>query len=116
MVNWHKRDLELLNEVTEVVKYLYEQEKPLFVNKSRVGKTVGKLSLIEINLNKLPKTKLFLESHIESREGYQIRLLKWACKEVYKQDREFVRRWRVIGHAGIRDNISERAEKALQKK
>lgn len=29
MVNWHKRDLELLNEVTEVVKYLYEQEKPL---------------------------------------------------------------------------------------
>lgn len=26
-----------------------------------------------------------------------------------------MRRWGVIGHAGIRDNISERAEKALQK-
>ncbi|MBR9658027.1 MULTISPECIES: TnsD family Tn7-like transposition protein [Bacillus cereus group] len=113
-VDWGKRDLEILVRVKEVARKLYAIEKPVFVNKSRVGKEIGQLSLLEKLLDKMPKTKGFLEAHLETREEYQIRRIKWACKVIYKSNDEQVIEWKVRRLAGLRSNAGNKVEVALK--
>lgn len=85
-VDWEKRDLEILHLVKKAVKDLYAIEKPIYVNKSRVVKEIGQLSSLEKQLDKLPKTKTYLSKHLETREQFQIRRIKWACNKLYMED------------------------------
>ncbi|WP_180956641.1 TnsD family Tn7-like transposition protein [Bacillus canaveralius] len=112
-VDWEKRDLEVLDQVKRVVEELYAIEKPVYVNKSRIGKTIGQLSLIEKLLDKLPKTKAYLEKKLETREQYQIRRIKWACKKLYLDNQEQIVEWKVRRLAGFRDSVSVQVENAL---
>lgn len=72
-VDWEKRDLEILHLVKKAIKDLYAIEKPIYVNKSRVAKEIGQLSALEKQLDKFPKTKAYLNKHLETREQFQIR-------------------------------------------
>lgn len=112
-VDWQKRDLELLAKIKQAIKDLYAIEKPVYVNKSRVGKAVGQLSLLEKLLNKLPKTKAYLETHLETREQYQIRRIKWASKSIYENNDEKVAEWKVRRLAGLRKELSTFVENTL---
>ncbi|EMA6344099.1 TnsD family transposase [Bacillus cytotoxicus] len=113
-VDWGKRDSEILVMVKKAVQKLYAIEKPVFVNKSRVGKEIGQLSLLEKLLDKMPETKRFLEIHLETREEYQIRRIKWACKVIYKSSDEQVMEWKVRRLAGLRSNAGDKVEVALK--
>lgn len=112
-VDWQKRDLGILAQVKRAIKELYTIEKPIYVNKSRVGKLIGQLSLLEKLLNKLPNTKAYLEKHLETREQYQIRRIKWACQSLYENNDEQVAEWKVRRLAGLRKELSPFVENAL---
>lgn len=113
-IDWKKRDLKVLTQVKRVIKELYALEKPVYVNKSRVGKAIGQLSLIEKLLGKLPNTKGYLAKNLETREQYQIRRIKWACKELYAKNEEQVVEWRVRRLAGLRTGLGVIVENALR--
>ncbi|MBB6447891.1 TnsD family Tn7-like transposition protein [Bacillus benzoevorans] len=113
-VDWEKRDLEILTQVKQVIQELYSLEKPVYVNKSRVGKAIGQLSLIEKLLDKLPKTKAYLVQNLETREQYQIRRIKWACKKLYLEKEEQIVEWKVQRLAGLRKSLSVKVENALR--
>ncbi|MCM3181172.1 TnsD family transposase [Cytobacillus horneckiae] len=113
-IDWQKRDLELLAKVKQAIRDLYAIEKPVYVNKSRVGKTMNRLSLLEKLLDKLPRTKAYLEVHIETREQYQMRRIKWACKIIYENNDEHVMEWKVRRLAGLKKELSTSLEHALQ--
>ncbi|PLR75790.1 transposase [Bacillus sp. V3-13] len=113
-VDWTERDKELLFQVKRIIGKLYAIEIPVYVNKSRVGKEIGQLSLIEKHLDKLPMTKKYLEEHIESREQFQIRRIKWACRALAVKDEEIIE-WKVRRLAGIRDDVDEQIKIALKK-
>ncbi|MGG0718918.1 TnsD family transposase [Robertmurraya massiliosenegalensis] len=113
-VDWEKRDLEVLVQVKRAVKELHATEKPVYVSKSRIGKMIGQLSLIEKLLDKLPKTKAYLDQHLETRKQYQIRRIKWACKKLYLENEEQIIEWKVRRLAGLRDTLSVEVGSALR--
>lgn len=113
-VDWKKRDLEILHLVKKEIQKLYAVEKPIYVNKSRVAKEIGQLSSLEKQLDKLPKTKTYLSKHLETREQFQIRRIKWACNKLYMEDRNNVVVWKVRRLAGLREKLSNVVEVALE--
>lgn len=113
-VNWDKRDLETLYSVKNAIQKLYAIEKPIYVNKSRVAKEIDQLSLLEKLLDKLPKTKAYLNKHLETREQFQIRRVKWACQKLYMEDENNVVAWKVRRLAGLREKVSYVVELVLE--
>lgn len=113
-VDWDKRDLETLYSVKNAIQKLYAIEKPVYVNKSRVAKEIDQLSLLEKLLDKLPKTKAYLNKHLETREQFQIRRVKWACRKLYMEDEKNVVAWKVRRLAGLREKVSYVVELVLE--
>lgn len=113
-VDWTERDKELLLQVKQIIKKLYAHDKPIYVNKTRIGKEMNKLSLIEKHLDKLPLVKKYIQEHIESREQFQIRRIKWACQALKDKDEDIVE-WKIRRVAGIRDDVCEEVQIALKK-
>nr|WP_275052263.1 TnsD family Tn7-like transposition protein [Brevibacillus laterosporus] len=112
-VDWNKRDEDVLIEVKNAIRKLKAKTKPIHINISRIGKEIGKLSIIEKRLEKLPKTKKYLSEHLETRESYQIRRVKWACQFILEQNYQVVE-WRGIRVAGLKNTISKNVRKALE--
>lgn len=112
-VDWNLRDEELLKEVFLIVNTLIELPKPVHINVSRIGKEIGKLSLLEKHIDRLPKTKDYLSRHIETIEEFQIRRAKWAA-EVLKKDKEIIAEWELKRLAGLKDQLSAEVNKIIQ--
>lgn len=111
-VDWEKRDLKILKEIKKVISNLYSIEKSLYVNKTIVAKSIGKLSLIEKNIDKLPRSKEFLVENIETREQYQIRKIKWACEKIFSVE-EFIVQWKIKRLAGLKNELNPNLEKTF---
>lgn len=85
-IDWNERDEEILRLVQErVISMLESSLKPERITISRVGKKIGKSALLEKHLDKLPKTKDYLYSVVETMDGFQIRRIKWAIGELEKE-------------------------------
>ncbi|WML42638.1 TnsD family transposase [Neobacillus sp. PS3-40] len=104
-IDWSERDNKVLHDMKEAFIYLKSIEKPTFINRSRIGKEIGCLALLEKHLHKMPRTKQYLESNIESREEFQIRRIIWACQKINDSGQEVVM-WRVKRKAGIKENVN----------
>ena len=50
---------------------------------------------------KLPLTKAYIESELESLEEYHIRKIKWAIEELERQGKE-ITLWNLIETAGVK--------------
>ncbi len=106
-VDWGKRDEEILVLVrTEVTRILTLEGKPERVSISRIGKRIGYLSLLEKHLDKMPKTKSYLETVKETVEGFQLRRIRWAMQEIEREGQD-LQWWRIVRKAGIRGEVVE---------
>jgi len=106
-VDWDKRDVEILELVKEIVdEILNSNDKPERITISRVGKKIGKLSLLEKHISKLTQTNEYLLQNIESVRDFQIRRIKWAIKECERKGCD-LQWWKVAKIAGIRDEWTE---------
>jgi len=113
-VDWSERDIQVLNDIKEEFIKLKAIEKPTFINKSRIGKEIGCLAILEKHLDKMPRTKQYLESNMESREEFQIRRIIWACKKINDSGQELVK-WKVKRMAGIRENVNPQVDIYMEK-
>lgn len=106
-IDWNERDEEILRLVQDVVFSMLESSiKPERITISRVGKKIGKLALLEKHLDKLPKTKDYLSSVIETIDDFQIRRIKWAIKELEKEGVPIMKS-RLFRKAGINERYIE---------
>jgi hypothetical protein len=112
-VDWHERDKLVLAQVQDVVQLLLKAEVPIRVTLGRIGKTLDLQALLEKHIDKMPLTKVYLESVIESIEDYQIRRIKWAIAKLEEQGEE-VKPWKVIRIAGLREDYSQKVKAALE--
>lgn len=100
-VNWEERDILLCNKVRQEVNIMLTAVgKPERITVSRVGKRLGVLSLLEKKLNKLPCTREYLSSMIESVEDYQRKRIIWAVEVLDSGNKPLIE-WRVKKIAGI---------------
>lgn len=100
-VNWELRDLEILNKIKEQYNTLISCEDPVRITKSILGKNAGVLSMLEKKIDKLPKTKIFLNENLESVKEFQLRRCKKIIDKKLSQN-EPVKLWEIQRIAGIR--------------
>jgi hypothetical protein len=101
LVDWDKRDEELLLVVKSSNKELINSKEAIRVTKGNIGRAKGILIDLEKNLDKLPKTEEYLREITETVEEFQIRRCKNIIKN--KMDKgEEIRLWEIQRIAGIR--------------
>jgi len=77
-VNWLERDEHFSSEVKQAVTNIVDKPgRPVKITKGLVAHSICK-NLRGDNLDRLPKTKLAIESVKDTPESYKIRLVKWA--------------------------------------
>ncbi|WP_052350007.1 TnsD family Tn7-like transposition protein [Virgibacillus sp. SK37] len=102
-INWNKRDEEVLKKVTQVVENLLKQDsKPVRITYSKVGYLIGKRALLEKKLDKLPRTRFYLQDKIETVEEFQKRRILYTIKHFQKNGEELIP-WKILRYSGIKD-------------
>ncbi|MEM7553347.1 MAG: TnsD family transposase [Cyanobacteria bacterium P01_A01_bin.84] len=104
-VDWSIRDEQILIQVQNEVSKLLDKDKPVRITISRVGVGIGLKVMLEKSLDKLPKTKAYLESVLETVEDFQIRRVEWAIAKLENRGEE-VKEWKVLRLAGLRSDLS----------
>jgi len=113
-VDWVARDMSLVAQVKLALEIiLHSEEKPVRITVARVGKIVGANALFEKHLEKLPETKSYLLSIIETRESFQCRRVRWAARCLSEKGEE-VKGWKIIRLAGIRPGASKKVGEEIE--
>lgn len=113
-VNWDKRDIEIMNLIVAKRKEMLNEERPIRITKSSVGKAIGLFAALEKNIDKLPKTKEYLNEVTESVEQFQIRRCRQIIDNKIKEEQS-IKFWEVQRKAGIRTEDFKKLTKELQK-
>lgn len=114
LIDWNKRDKEILLLVKEAVEILkITDEKPERITKTLVAKKINKVTLLQRHMERLPRTKEFLQYNIENLEEFQLRRVKWAIKELSKESE--IKEWDVILKAGLSKNFYSKLHPRIHK-
>ncbi|WIF95475.1 TnsD family Tn7-like transposition protein [Caminicella sporogenes] len=106
-IDWEERDKEIYYKVKKAVSKIEEKDgKPKRITVSLIGSELGIKSLLEKHLDKLPMTKKYLDTVVDDIRDYQIKRIKWAIKEMKKENEE-IKIWKVLRKAGIRNDYRE---------
>jgi hypothetical protein len=112
-IDWVKRDSEVLNKVQKAVKEIRNSnDKPVKISLSRVGMMCGLQGLLDKHLDKMPQTKSYIESVVETDEDYRKRRIRWAINNLDVSGEE-IKAWKVMRLAGIRKEYEKQVEECL---
>lgn len=103
LVNWEQRDLDILEKVKVAVQEIEkETDRPKKITITLISKKLKIKSSLLNNIDRLTKTKEFINEVIDTNKSYQIKKVKWAMAELIKQG-EAVRWWKVYDKAGLNE-------------
>ncbi len=112
-VNWNQRDNKILSQVKGIVdKMMNSDEKPERITISLIGNKLGIRGLLEKHIDKLPKTKAYLDSVKETNRDFRLRRIYWAVRELEKEGEE-LQLWKIMRKAGIREEYIKNLEDEL---
>ncbi|KZL93249.1 TnsD family Tn7-like transposition protein [Clostridium magnum] len=114
-VDWNNRDEKLLDMLQSEYKILIQLSKRPRITKSLIGRRINYLSLLEKHLDKLPKTKRYLNKILESVEEFQ----RYRIIEVLNgitPDKEEIVIWKVLRKAGLRGSFKDKVKKIIENK
>jgi hypothetical protein len=113
--DWMQRDEELHQIIKKIILDWNDKDKPVRVTKRRIFKLVGKSFLHYDRLDKLKKSKAYINSVLESVEDFQIRRIKWAIEFLNKEG-HLLTEWRVRQKAHLlgKKDLSPEVLKALR--
>jgi len=115
-IDWGQRDNEIFSQVKEIVdKILNSDGKPERITVSLIGSRLGIRGLLEKHLDKLPKTKAYLDSVKETNHDFRLRRIRWAVKELEKEGEE-LQLWRIMRKAGIREQYQIELKEVVRNK
>lgn len=100
-VDWCKKDCMVLEAVQRAYKKIVQSKKPVRVTQSIIGRISGMSALLDHHINKMPNTKAYLESVVETVEEFQRRRIKYVCDRLYAQNGS-LRKWEIIRQSGLR--------------
>ncbi len=112
IVDWDKRDDELLPQVKEVVKSMKEG-KPERITWTTIGSKLGISGWLSKRKERLPLVKAYIESQVESMEEFHIRKIKWAIDELEKQKKPMTL-WNLAETAGVKPRYMEKVQEKIK--
>ena len=112
-VNWNIRDIEYLQLLKKRYSQLFNGSKIVRITKGTLGKPLGILANLEKNIDKLPKTKEYLNDVCESVRDFQIRRCKYVISNKFI-NKGSIKLWEVQRTVGIRTNEFNEIKSELQ--
>ena len=100
-IDWPQRDFKILCLLQKVYNELLLSKEPVRITKTRLGKEIGELAILEHHLSKLPLSKDFLEKICESKKDFQIRRCQILIYEKVKRGKP-IKIWQLQREAGLR--------------
>lgn len=100
-VDWEARDDAILQQMKEVYEELQQRKPIIRITLGNLSKPVGLENKLPKWVEKLPKTKAFVEDVVETVEAFQIRRCKVIIEEAEEKG-EDIKTWQVQRRAGIR--------------
>ena len=113
-IDWNDRDKQYLKILKEKYEELINNNEMVRITKGSLSKPLGILSNIEKRIEKLPLTKMFLNSVCESSQEFQIRRSLIIINKLIEDGDNPIRMWKVQRLAGIRSNQFKKIEKILE--
>ncbi len=103
VVDWDKKDEEVLKSVRVAVDQIRNSEgRPKKITVTLIGKKIGMTQFLLNNIDRLARSKEFIENVIDTNKSYQIKKVKWAIQELIKEG-EGVKWWKVYDKAGLNE-------------
>ncbi len=100
-VDWAGRDEELAGQIATVAAHIkHGPGKPKRVTVTAIGRALGKQSLFEAALAKLPLTRSVIKSVLESGEDFAVRRVHSAAQKLRLPGAAFPR-WKLVRAAGL---------------
>jgi uncharacterized protein YjbK len=91
---------------------LNSKDKPQRISGGLIGRGLGKGSLLEKHLDKMPQTNGYIETGKENNREFHIRKIRWAIRELDEEGHEVVP-WKIFRKAGIRGEYQKELEESL---
>lgn len=114
-VSWKNRDDELLELLQKEVGSLKQLNSNVRITKTLIARRINMLALVEKNLDKLPKSKIFLESIVETVEDFQERRIERVIAELKRENKK-IAKWKVYRKAGVKSGYSAKIEEYINYK
>lgn len=114
-IDWNKRDEEILEKVKEAVKNLLKlEDKPVRITSGRIGYMIDEKALLEKKLDKMPKTKEFIDEVTETAQAFRLRRVKHV---LYGMDKtgEVINSWKVLRKSGIKKQYYAEVKSIIEK-
>lgn len=112
-VDWETRDLQIKCNIESLIKsFEAKDERPKWISKDMIGKTLGMQYLLRNNLEKLPLTREYINKVCESRDEYKIKRIKWAITRLKAIDGE-LKIWKIKQLAGVLSRQSQYIDDAI---
>lgn len=106
-VNWQTRDEEILRKVKLATSELQNMEGKLKrITRKSLGDCIDERALIEKHLNKIPKTKAYIELVNESEQEFRLRRVMQVINEMKKAG-EIIITWKVLRRANIKSQFAK---------
>lgn len=106
-VNWQERDEEVLQKVVLATTELRNMEGKLKrITRKSLGDFIGERALIEKHLNKMPKTKAYIERVNESEQEFRLLRVMKVIAEM-KEAGEIILPWKVLRRANIKSQFAK---------
>jgi len=104
-VNWQERDQEILQRVQKAKEGLLNMKGKLKrITVKSLGDIIGERALLEKHLDRLPKTKIFIEQVQETDQDFRLRRVKQVMKEMISEGK-LIKAWEVLRKAGIKSKF-----------
>ncbi|WP_232700026.1 TnsD family Tn7-like transposition protein [Brevibacillus daliensis] len=111
IIDWQERDKRFLHDIKQAVFMIKNVIPPQRVTMAAVIRNINRVVPVALDkcLNKLPETKSYLDTQIETTEQFQIRRLEWAAEEISSNNLK-IQGWRLLKVAGINKPLRKRVE------
>lgn len=115
-VNWKNRDQEMFEKVQKATKEIkYRSGKPKRVTVKSIGDAIGEKALLEQQLHRMPKTKMFIDGIRESEKDFRLRRVKHVIEEISIAGEEIIA-WKVLRKANIKKEFSNEVQDYIELK
>ncbi|SHJ75177.1 TniQ protein [Clostridium cavendishii DSM 21758] len=101
VVDWNKRDREILTILKATYNKLINDKNPVRITKNILGKKTRLLAALDKNIDKLPKSKEYLNKILETKEEFQLRRCKNIIDSLINNNTE-IRLWELQRKANVR--------------
>lgn len=79
--DWKKKDDEILKKVRSIEKEISTlgDERPVKMTIASLAKMIDEKQHLQRNLDRLPKTKEYIQHLIDDKESYDLKCIRWAA-------------------------------------